>query len=372
MRIGLIARRFDPAGGGTERDLIVTCRILADAGHEVRVFAAQIRGEVDGLRVMPAPSPGVGRTLKLLSFAAWAADSARGAGADLVLSFARVLDADLLRSGGGAHASYVAVARRWQTPAAAAAMALSPYHHAQMMMERRAFASARLRRTIAVSELVRKDLVASFAIDPATAVTLYNGVDLQRFRPELRERLRDTVRRELLLPEHARLVAFVGNGFARKGLRFLIEAWREVDAAAHFVVAGADRTLPRYRKLAGRLGVGDRIHFLGAQPQIERLFAAVDAFALPSLFEPFGNVVMEALAAGLPVLCSEACGAAELFDPVMRELVIKDPTDLGALSRGLNELLRVGQDMQGVARATAERFTWDAYGTKLLNLIAGL
>jgi glycosyltransferase involved in cell wall biosynthesis len=63
---------------------------------------------------------------------------------------------------------------------------------------------------------------------------------------------------------------------------------------------------------------------------------------------------------------------AELFDPAMREHVIKDPTDLDALSRGLNELLRVRQDMQGVARATAERFTWDAYGAKLLKLIAGL
>src|ERR1700730_10511951 len=95
MRIGLIARRFDPAGGGTERDLIVTSRILADAGHDVGVFAAQIRGEFGGLGGMRAPSPGVGRTLQLLGFAARAADSAPGAGADLVLSFARVLNAEV-------------------------------------------------------------------------------------------------------------------------------------------------------------------------------------------------------------------------------------------------------------------------------------
>ena len=65
-------------------------------------------------------------------------------------------------------------------------------------------------------------------------------------------------------------------------------------------------------------------------------------------------------------------GAAELFDPAMRELVIDDPTDLSALVAGLNTLLRVKQDLRSVARATAEKFTWDAYGANLLKLIASL
>jgi UDP-glucose:(heptosyl)LPS alpha-1,3-glucosyltransferase len=372
MRIGLIARRFDPAGGGTERDLIVTARILAEAGHEVGVFAAEIRGEFAGLRVIPVATPGLGRTFQLLTFATRAADMARRGGAEIVLSFARILDADILRSGGSAHRSYVAAARQWQSGAAALAMALNPYHRAQMMIERRGFASTRLRRTIAVSDLVRKDLIASFGLNPAETVTLYNGVDLLRFRPESRESVRYTVRRDLRLAETTRLIAFAGNGFARKGLQFLIEAWPAIETVAHLVVAGTDRALPKYRKMAEGLRVGDRIHFLGAQTQIERIFAAADGFVLPSLFEPFGNVVMEAMAAGLPVLCSKACGAAELFDPAMRELVIDDPTDLGALVAGLNQLLRVKDDLRRVARATAERFTWDAYGANLLKLIASL
>ncbi len=372
MRIGLIARRFDPAGGGTERDLIVTARILAEAGHEVATFAAEIRGEFAGLRVIPVATPRTGRTLKLLAFATRAADTARRGGAAIVLSFARILDADILRSGGSAHASYVAAARQWQSRAGAVAMALSLYHRAQMMIERRGFTSPRLRRTIAVSDLVRKDLVATFGINPAATVTLYNGVDLLRFRPESRDSLRYAVRRDLRLTDQTPLIAFAGNGFARKGLRFLIEAWPAIDSGAQLVVAGTDRALPHYRKLAQRTGVGDRVHFLGVQTQIERIFAAADGFVLPSLFEPFGNVVMEAMAAGLPVLCSKACGAAELFDPAMRELVIDDPTDLSALVAGLNTLLRVKQDLRSVARATAEKFTWDAYGANLLKLIASL
>ncbi len=373
MRIGLISRRFDPDGGGTERDLIITARILADAGHKVRVFAGEIRGKRSAdLEVAQVKIGGIGRAMRLWSFANNAAVAARRAGVDLVLSFARILDADILRSGGSAHSSYIAAARQWQSRSAALTMALSPYHRMQVIIERRGFASPRLKRSIAVSEMVRTDLIKSFALDPATVSTLYNGVDLERFRPDANGALRQEVRSELHLPEAAPIVAFVGNGFARKGLGFLIEAWREVEPAAHLVVAGSDRAMPRYRRLADRSGVGDRVHFLGPQPHIERLFAAVDAFALPSLFEPFGNVVMEAMAAGLPALCTKACGAAEAFDPSMRELIVSDPTDLGSLSRGVNELLRVRGDLRGLARETAERFTWDAYGANLLKLIADL
>jgi UDP-glucose:(heptosyl)LPS alpha-1,3-glucosyltransferase len=372
MRIGLIARRFDPAGGGTERDLLVTARILAGAGHDVGIFAAEVRGQFDGLPVIPVATPGIGRTFKLLAFATRAADAARRRGVEIVLSFARILDADILRSGGSAHASYVAAARQWQSGAAAVAMALSPYHRAQMIIERRGFASLRLRRTIAVSDLVRQDLVATFGLNAAQTEVLYNGVDLLRFRPESRATLRYAARRDLRLADQTPLIAFAGNGFARKGLRFLIEAWPAIDSDAHLVVAGTDRALPRYRKLAERRGVGDRVHFLGAQTEIERIFAAADGFVLPSVFEPFGNVVMEAMAAGLPVLCSKACGATELLDPAMRELVIDDPTDLRALAVGLNTLLRVKEDLRQVARATAEKFTWDLYGANLLKLIASL
>ncbi len=373
MRIGLITRRFDPAGGGTERDLIITARILAAAGHAVSIFAGELRGEpIADLRVTPVQSSGPGRALRLWNFATRAALSARRTGMDLVLSFARILDADILRSGGSAHSSYIAAARQWQGRAAALAMALSPYHRMQVMIERRGFASAQLKRSIAVSNLVRTDLITTFALDPARVATLYNGVDLERFRPEARGTLRSCVRRELRLPDRAPLVAFVGNGFARKGLGFLIEAWREVDQQAHLVVAGTDRAMLRYQRLAQRCGIHERVHFLGPQPHIERLFAAVDAFALPSLFEPFGNVVLEAMASGLPALCSRACGAAEVFAPVMRGLIVEDPTAPASLSRAINELLRVKDDLRNVARATAERFTWEAYGANLTKLIAGL
>jgi len=369
MRIALIGRRFDPAGGGTERDLIVTARLLAAAGHEVTIYAAELRGAIADCAVRRIRAPGVGRTMRLLSFAARAAPAARRDDAGLVLSFARIVGADILRSGGSAHASYVAAARQWQSAGAAAAMRLSPYHHAQVCIERRGFSSAELKLAIAVSDRVRDDLIATFGLAPAKAVTLYNGADLARFRPASRAQIRAATRRELGLPDSAPVVAFVGNGFARKGLRFLIEAWPRVGAGAWLVVAGVDQALARYRRLADRLGVADRIRFIGAHGQIERLFAAADVCALPSLFEPFGNVVMEAMAAGLPVLCSRFCGAAEVIPAAMREFVVEDPTNIGELAARLEALLAARDDLGAIARAAAARFTWEDYGARLSRLL---
>ncbi len=371
-RIALIARRFDASGGGTERNLIVTARSLAKSGHDFHIYPLELRGSPHGFDVRRIKVPGVGRSLRLLAFANRAAAIARREGAEIVLSFGRILDADILRSGGSAHASFLKASRQWRSPIAASAIPLSPYHQVQMLIERRGYRSRFLKRAVAVSELVRNDLVTSFALAPDKTVTLYNGVDLARFRPESRPLINEQVRRELGIPSNAPLVAFVGNGFARKGLRFLLEAWPQMPAAAHLVVAGTDRAAATYRRLATRLGVDSCIRFLGPSLQVERLFAAADVLALPSLFEPFGNVALEAMAAGVPALCSSACGVAETLPSAMSEYVVRDPTNLDELASRLMALLANAGGLRALARETAERFTWENYAMNLEKLIVEL
>jgi len=371
MRIALISRRFDASGGGTERDLLITARILAAAGHQITVYADDVRGRSDALRVRHLSALPLGRTFRLLNFALRVVPIARREGAELVVSFARVANVDIVRSGGSAHSSYVRAARRWQSPAAAAAMRVSSYHLAQIALERASFKSRFLRCAIAVSELVRQDLIETFALPPSRVLTLYNGVDLQRFAPNRDPGLTRNIRRELGIPEHCFAVAFIGHGFARKGLAFLLDAWPLVEPRICLVVAGGDRAVAAYQHRASKLGIGGRTTFVGAHADVEHLFAAVDALALPSLFEPFGNVVMEAMAAGLPVVCSKQTGASELIPPQMRELIIDDPTNIHEVARRVNLLARMQGNSSIAARATAEQYTWRRYGTQLLSIISG-
>ena len=373
MRIALLTRRFDSVGGGTERDLIVTANCLRAAGHQITIFADEIRGATGDWDVRRVGAgPRLGRALSLLRFAWTAAPAARRAGSDLVLSFARCVSADVIRSGGGAHASYLRAARKWRGALGATAMRLSPYHQVQMFVERRAFRSPSLKRVIAVSNFVRDDLIREFSLTSQKTVTIYNGVDLDRFQPAIDPAERAAIRQKFIVPARARVVAFVGNGFARKGLGFLIEAWPLVVGGAFLLVVGADRQSEKFARRARALNVGGRVVFTGPQPDVATLFHAADAFAMPSLFEPFGNVVMEAMASGLPAMTSAFSGVAEVIPPSMRGFRVENPNDVGEVALRLGALFDAPRTLAAAARATAEKFTWTRYADELNALIGSI
>jgi UDP-glucose:(heptosyl)LPS alpha-1,3-glucosyltransferase len=369
MRIALVTRRFDPVGGGTERDLIITARLLSQAGHRVTIYAAEVRAPADEWPLRRIAASHLGRALGLLWFARAAAATARREGTDVVMSFARIVDADILRSGGGAHSSYLRAARQWQTTPARIAMRLSPYHRVQMLVERSGFRSRRLKRAIAVSNLVRNDLIQTFELAPAQAATLYNGVDLDRFvaAHDLAERF--AIRREFGVIDSQPAVMFVGNGFARKGLRFLLEGWPAISGGAQLIIVGTDQAAAAYERLARRLGLNDRVRFLGRRADVARLMRGADAFALPSLFEPFGNVAMEAMASGVPVLTSAQSGVAETMPAPMREYIVHDPTDRADLTSRLNALIAAAPRLRTAVREAAGRFTWERHARELLAIV---
>jgi UDP-glucose:(heptosyl)LPS alpha-1,3-glucosyltransferase len=373
MRIALLTRRFDSAGGGTERDLIVTAECLRAAGHQITIFADEIRGTTGDWNLRRVGvGPRLGRTLSLLRFGWTAAPAARREGADLILSFARCVGADVMRSGGGAHASYVRAARKWRGVISATAMRITPYHRVQMLVERQAFRNPGLKRVIAVSNFVRDDLIREFGLAPEKTLTIYNGVNLDRFRPATGSSERAAIRQKFAVPSSARVVAFVGNGFARKGLGFLIEAWPLVVGGAFLIVAGADRQTDKFARRARALNVGARVVFTGPQPKVETIFHAADAFAMPSLFEPFGNVVMEAMASGLPPMTSAFSGVAEVIPPSMRGFRVDNPNDVGEVALRLGALFDAPASLANEARATAEKFTWSRYAKELNALIGSI
>jgi UDP-glucose:(heptosyl)LPS alpha-1,3-glucosyltransferase len=154
---------------------------------------------------------------------------------------------------------------------------------------------------------------------------------------------------------------FVGSGFARKGLDTLIEALAGLgDRRAWLVVAGKG-AVEEHAGTADQLGLGDRIRWLGPRRDVERLYAAADAVALPARYEPFGNVHLEALAAGLPVLTSRRAGGAEVIRDGENGWVVP-PADPAALAGALGRL-RDGnpEAMATAARRAAEPFTHAAW-----------
>ncbi len=112
--------------------------------------------------------------------------------------------------------------------------------------------------------------------------------------------------------------------------------------------------------------------FTGPQPKVEEIFHAADAFAMPSLFEPFGNVVMEAMATGLPALTSAFSGVAEVIPASMRGFRVDNPDDVGEVALRLGALFDAPASLANEARATAEKFTWERYAKELNTLLESI
>lgn len=371
VKIALVHKRLD-LSGGTERDLWQTATGLRDRGHEVHLFCSEFAlAPPEAVVAHRVGTVGLGRTARLWS-SVWLAQRAlRRAGCDAVVGFGRMPRQDVLRCGGGTHRGFLArmaaeagaQRRLWQ--------ALSPYHRSILAIEQRQYAPAGARRIIAVSEQVKRDIIANYPVPAGKIAVLYNGVDTGRFHPAGRERVRSRMRREWKIPLAAPLVLFVGSGFQRKGLDRLIAVWSSPRLRDVFLlVVGADARMGRYRARAESLAPG-RIVFAGRQDRIEDFYAAADVVALPSLQEAFGNVVLEGLACGLPVLVSREAGAAEVLQGRMGGGLVDWAGGSEALESTLLFLVERSSDPAwGLeARALAESYSWDNHFRKLEALI---
>jgi len=207
-----------------------------------------------------------------------------------------------------------------------------------LALERRIFAAGAARRIVAISRQGRAEIQQLYGVADSRLSVIYNGVDQERFHPDHRRRFGPAIRAEFGIPSEAWVILMVGSGFQRKGLGPLIEGFaRFGDRSSRLLVVGKGNPVP-YCALAERLGVAGRLAWAGPRRDVERFYAAADAVALPSLYEPFGNVHLEALAAGLPVLASGRSGGAEVVSHSETGWILENPQDPKAIAHGLEAL----------------------------------
>jgi UDP-glucose:(heptosyl)LPS alpha-1,3-glucosyltransferase len=227
-------------------------------------------------------------------------------------------------------------------------------------------------RIVTISESVKQDLALLEEAPLEAMAVVPNGVDVERFHPGNRERHRDSTRKELGLEEGHIAVLFVGNSWGRKGLRTAIEAVDMPDHAnVRLVVVGDGVEAPF---LAGlKPEVTARIIFAGAQVRdVERFYAAADIFILPTLYEPFGLVVLEAMASGLPTIVSACAGVAEWLEDGADVVLLRNPEDGAEARAALQSLLRDSTLLARLAlngRSAAEGLQWSGIADRLLETV---
>jgi glycosyltransferase involved in cell wall biosynthesis len=180
------------------------------------------------------------------------------------------------------------------------------------------------------SEATRRTLLGSVDwVAPERVVVIPNGLDVTPFV--------EAAPADLGLPEGGVAIGFVGRMEARKGIWELAAAWPEVASAvpdAHLLIGGWG---PEEAEFRASLGGAPRVHWLGFRDDVPRLMKAFDVLAVPSHYEGFGLVVVEAMAAGTPVVSTRASSIPEIMtDGVEGRLV--PPRDAAALAGALIEL----------------------------------
>jgi UDP-glucose:(heptosyl)LPS alpha-1,3-glucosyltransferase len=340
MKIVIIRQRYTPFGGA-ELHLGELGRALVEAGHQVRVVAQAWSGPEagrHGFELVLLGRRGRSGRAQLANFCRAASLWLAGPGQDrdVAISADRVPGVDAFWTADGCHAAWLRERSRYAPPWRRWWFRLSPLHRTHLGLERAMLTHPDLRLVIANSEMVRRDLLSYYGLDPDLVRVAPSGVDRERVLVPSGTGLE--VRAELNLGD-CPIVLYVGSNFKRKGFVFALQALaRMTDPRAVLVAVGRDRPAP-YQRLAESLGLKGRVRFLGLRSDVPRLLAAADVFALPTLYDPGAISCLEALVAGTPVVTTQANGSAEAIEPGRSGFVVERADDIIGLARALDQAL---------------------------------
>jgi len=369
VRLAIVRQKYNPYGGAERFIERAVNALRAQDDVEVTLLAREW-SEAPGYQYWRINPPYRGSLTRDRGFAS----AVRRALAttrdrfDLVQSHERIPGIAIYRAGDGVHATWLEQRARAQSRWERLRVWINPYHAYVLKQERLMFTHRELRAVICNSAMVRDDIAARFGTAPDKLHVIYNGVDLDLYHPRQAEG-RAQMRAALGIAQEAPLFLYVGSGFERKGVARLIEALAGTSAPACAVIVGADKGSARYQALAKRLGVADRVHFLGARKDLPELYGAADVFVLPTLYDPMPNAALEALACGLPVITTKQCGAREFIREGENGYVV-DVLDAVGLAQVMGVLAAPGRaaGMRVAARASVAHLSLDAMAGELLAL----
>ncbi|MCI4366013.1 MAG: glycosyltransferase family 4 protein [Thermoplasmata archaeon] len=361
MRVLEVTQRYPPALGGVEIHVQAIARGLRDRGHSVEIATTDLARDRPFSRFRTPPSLEPipvrrHRAFRVLPAPHGLGIVAPGMGLDLLTSRVDVVHAHAF---GMAPTWFAATARRLRsTPLVIETHADAGRGTPGSRTYARAVARLTLRPAdrIVAQTTIESDLLRSLGVDPGKIARIPDGLDLAEFAG-----VPVSAR-----PPECRTILFVGRLYPeQKGLDPLVRAMAALppDFELQLRLVGEDwGGEALVRRLAQELGVTDRVSLTGPLARSELLgeYARADLFVLPSLFEPYGIVLTEAMAAGLPIVASRVGGIPEVVADGENALLCP-PNDPVALAGAIERLARDGELRARFARAGRERvqqFSW--------------
>lgn len=319
LTIGFVRRGFS-SGGGAESYLQRLAAGVAQAGHQVRLYTSA---------EWPADMWNFGPVVRLGAASATAfADELEKIqprrDCDVLMSLERIWRCDVYRAGDGVHRAWLERRNQIAGPLQKLSRLLNRKHSATLSLEESLFGKAGAGRVIANSRMVKEEIIRFYGFPGERIDVVYNGVPLQSLQRGEQDRAK--TREALGLSDSDVIVLFAGSGWERKGLRFAIDAVERLEGQVRLLVAGRGDS----RKFPS-----SRVQFFGVVREMPSLHAAADIFLLPTIYDPFSNACLEALAAGRPVITTRGNGFSEIIESGRHGSIIDDPRNIDAISEAL-------------------------------------
>jgi UDP-glucose:(heptosyl)LPS alpha-1,3-glucosyltransferase len=328
LTIGLV-RRGHSEVGGAEAYLKRLARGLGKSGHAIRLFtdASWPRrewswGPITRLRAETAQR-----------FADELEKIEPKKHCDLLLSLERVWKCDVYRAGDGIHQAWL---QRRATVSRFPRRLLDRFNakHREILALEKALFRGGAERVIANSQMVKREAQEYYGYPAERIAVVPNGVPVEDFRPD--PEARQARRATLGLRDDEIAVLFVGSGWERKGLRFAVQAVGSLGGKFRLLVAGRGRR---------RVARAPFVLPLGAARDLPSLYSAADIFLLPTLYDPFSNACLEALAAGVPVITTRDNGFSEIIEPGLHGSIVERANNVPQLCEALRFWSGAGQRM---------------------------
>jgi UDP-glucose:(heptosyl)LPS alpha-1,3-glucosyltransferase len=309
----LIKKDFHSAGGLEK----VTSHLLAaliKKGVDVSLFTAA-SSHIPCTTYSYRPK-GLFKAQKLRDFDAWLSRNLSPLSFDVVLSMDRCSFQTHHRAGNGVHKAYLEIRSRLEGRLKQWSFAINPLHRLQLELEKKVFESDQTQTIIVNSSMVCQQILHYYKVSPSKIHVIHNGVEWKELETEFNDSLSNRKEHaiKLGLDPSVFQFLFIGHNFERKGLGSLLKALPLLSSKNfHLSIVGDDKKMESYQMLASSLGLESQVTFFGSQTSSRPFYLAADALVIPSMYDPFANVTVEALALGLFVVSSKMNGGHEVL-----------------------------------------------------------
>lgn len=353
VKIAFCLHKYFPYGG-QQRDFRRIALACQERGHQIVVYTFEWQGEkCPGFEIIIVPKRGHSNHVRNKNFSQWIATYRQTHRDDLLVGFSKMAGLDVYFAADVCYAAKTAQEKGWLYK-------LTPRYRSYMAAESAVFSPTQSTDILLLTPQQEREFIFHYRTPVERLHLLPPGIDRQLFQPSLRDQYRVETREHLGISADQLFLLQVGSDFRRKGVSRSLEALASLPdhlkVRIQFWVVGADKPAA-YIKQAEHYGLAQQVVFHQGREDIPQLMAAADLLLHPAHQEAAGIVLIEALASGLPIVCTEVCGNAPYIVNAGAGIILPTPFNQEQMNTALTEALSYPEKRQQWSQAALDYCT---------------